>query len=268
MNAPRHAGPKGRLLLIPNTLDLGTLAEGAPPPDLQEVLPLGAVRAAAGLRHWVAENARSARALLKRVNAVVPLVVPLQEIEIRELPRPPKGGARAAAPAIDWVALLAPALQGHDLGLVSEAGLPAIADPGAALVRAAHAQGIAVLPLSGPSSLMLALGASGLNGQSFAFVGYLPTDSAARTLRLRELEAHSRRQQQTQLLIETPYPQRRRAGRLAGGAGAADLAERELWPDAYRRLHPHHERGAVAPVAAGPTRQRAGGVRVPGLNLA
>ncbi len=205
MNAPRHAGPKGRLLLIPNTLDLGTLAEGAPPPDLQEVLPLGAVRAAAGLRHWVAENARSARALLKRVHAVVPLVVPLQEIEIRELPRPPKGGARAAAPAIDWVALLAPALQGHDLGLVSEAGLPAIADPGAALVRAAHAQGIAVLPLSGPSSLMLALGASGLNGQSFAFVGYLPTDSAARTLRLRELEAHSRRQQQTQLLIETPY---------------------------------------------------------------
>lgn len=197
----------GRLLLIPNTLDLGTFGDvkdGAVPPDLQHTLPLGALQAAAGLRHWVAENARSARALLKRVHAIVPLCVPLQEIDIRELPRPPKGG-RHAAPKQDWDALLTPAFNGHDVGLVSEAGLPAVADPGSALVRQAHLHQIAVLPLSGPSSLMLALAASGLNGQSFAFVGYLPTDAPARAQKLRELERHSRLQQQTQLLIETPY---------------------------------------------------------------
>jgi len=196
---------KGRLWLMPNTLDLGTVAEGRPLPDLQDVLPLGAIRVAAGLTHWVAENARSARALLKRVDAVVPLAQPLQALSIHELPRPPKGKPDARAPAPDWARLLAPAMEGHDVGLVSEAGLPAVADPGAELVRVAHAQGVTVMPLSGPSSLILAVAASGLNGQSFAFVGYLPTDAAARTQRLRELETHSRRWQQTQLLIETPY---------------------------------------------------------------
>jgi 16S rRNA (cytidine1402-2'-O)-methyltransferase len=129
-----------------------------------------------------------------------------------ELPRPRKG-SREAVPAAEWKALLAPALAGHDLGLVSEAGLPAVADPGAALVEAAHAAGVPVLALPGPSSLLLALAASGLNGQSFAFVGYLPQDAAARTARLRELEALSRRQQQTQLFIETPY---RNAALLSG----------------------------------------------------
>ncbi|MBP8175151.1 MAG: SAM-dependent methyltransferase [Sphaerotilus natans] len=205
MSTTTKSGPKGRLWLVPNTLDLGTLREGQPVPDLQQVLPLGAIRVAAGLSHWVAENARSARALLKRVDAVVPLAQPLQALSIRELPRPPKGRADPKAPAPDWAGLLAPALAGHDVGLVSEAGLPAVADPGAELVRVAHAQGITVMPLSGPSSLILAVAASGLNGQSFAFVGYLPTDAAERTRRLRDLEAHSRRWQQTQLLIETPY---------------------------------------------------------------
>jgi 16S rRNA (cytidine1402-2'-O)-methyltransferase len=91
------------------------------------------------------------------------------------------------------------------MGLISEAGLPAVADPGAALVQAAHRLGIGVRPLSGPSSLLLALAASGLNGQSFAFVGYLPVESARRAYRIRELEALSRRLGQTQLVIETPY---------------------------------------------------------------
>jgi 16S rRNA (cytidine1402-2'-O)-methyltransferase len=153
----------------------------------------------------VAENAKSARALLKRVDAVAPLARPLQDSEIRELPRPRKGsGGGAGDPVLgpDW---LAPALDGQDMGLVSEAGLPAVADPGAALVRAAHMAGVPVRPLSGPSSLMLALAASGLNGQSFAFVGYLPTAAGERTQRLRELEGHSRRWQQTQIVIETPY---------------------------------------------------------------
>lgn len=189
----------GTLLLVPNTLDLG-----AEEVDIRELLPDGVIRRAAALRHWVVEDARSARAFLKRVAAVAPLAAPLQAIAIEELPRPRKG-SREPVPAADWLALLQPALEGHDLGLMSEAGLPAVADPGAALVQAAHAAGVTVLPLPGASSLLLALAASGLNGQSFAFVGYLPQDAAARATRLKELEALSRRLQQTQLIIETPY---------------------------------------------------------------
>ncbi len=189
----------GTLLLVPNTLDLGT--ELAP---LQDVLPLGVIRQAAALAHWAAEDARSARAFLKRVDALVPLARPLQTIDIRELPRPRKG-SREPVPAAEWRALLQPALDGQDLGLISEAGLPAVADPGAALVEAAHAAGLRVQPLAGASSLLLALAASGLNGQSFAFVGYLPQDASSRTARLRELESLSRRLSQTQLMIETPY---------------------------------------------------------------
>ena len=150
-----------------------------------------------------AENAKSTRAFLKRVDAVVPLARPLQEISIVELPRPPKGRPSASP---DLAPLLAPIAGGADLGLISEAGLPAIADPGAALVQAAHAQGIEVVALPGSSALLLALAASGLNGQSFAFVGYLPVDAADRDgPRIRELEALSRRQGQSQLMIETPY---------------------------------------------------------------
>ncbi len=189
---------RGRLLLVPNALDLG-----AAPVDLQQVLPLGVLECAARLGHWLAEDARSTRAFLKRVHAVVALQQPLQAIDIRELPRPPKGHAAAAEP--DWRALLAPALAGHDLGLISEAGLPAVADPGAAAVAAAHALAIPVVPLPGASALLLALAASGLNGQSFAFVGYLPQEPAARLTQLKELQALSRRSGQTQLLIETPY---------------------------------------------------------------
>ncbi len=189
----------GRLLLVPNTLDFGV--EG-PAPDLLESLPLGAIRAAARLEHWAAENAKTTRAFLKRVDAIVPLVRPLQEISIVELPRPPKGRTGAG---VDVALLLAPVRQGADLGLISEAGLPAVADPGAAVVAAAHAAGIEVVALAGPSSLLLALAASGLNGQSFAFVGYLPVEANARAVRIRELEALSRRSGQTQLMIETPY---------------------------------------------------------------
>lgn len=197
--APRRQA--GRLVLMPNTLDLGTGSEV----DLRALLPMGVIERAAGLQHWVAENAKTARAFLKRVGAIVPLASPQQQISITELPRPPKGGGRPAAPAPALTPLLAPALAGHDIGLISEAGMPAVADPGAALVLAAHEQGLVVEPLVGPSALLLALAASGLNGQQFAFVGYLPVDAAARSARIRELEALSRRQQQTQLAIETPY---------------------------------------------------------------
>ncbi|MDO9315954.1 MAG: SAM-dependent methyltransferase [Burkholderiaceae bacterium] len=196
----------GTLYLMPNTLDFGVATAGSGtsgPPDLQQVLPLGVIRIAARLPCWVAENAKTTRAFLKRVNEVIPLSQPLQAIAIVELPRANKGTPQAPAAKLD--ALLAPALAGQDIGLISEAGLPAVADPGAALVQAAHALNVRIEALSGPSSLMLALAASGLNGQSFAFVGYLPVDAAARHTRIRELETLSRKAQQTQLMIETPY---------------------------------------------------------------
>lgn len=192
----------GTLFLIPNTLDFGVTAES--PPPLSDDLPLGVIRTAARLQHWVAENAKTTRAFLKRVDAAVTLSQPLQSVQIVELPRPPKG-AKQTTPAPNLEEMLAPALHGLDMGLISEAGLPAVADPGAVLVEAAHRRGIKVVPMSGPSSLMLALAASGLNGQSFAFVGYLPVESTERGARIRELEALSRRQSQTQLIIETPY---------------------------------------------------------------
>ena len=195
-------GRVGTLYLVPSALDFGIEgADDAVP--LDEVLPLGVLRTAARLEHWVAENARSARAFLKRVDRIVPLERPIQQLAIVELPRPPKGTKAAATP--DLRPLLAPLRAGADLGLISEAGLPAVADPGAALVQAAHAEGANVVALPGPSSLLLALAASGLNGQSFAFVGYLPVEAAARAARLRELEALSRKAQQTQIVIETPY---------------------------------------------------------------
>lgn len=194
---------KGRLYLVPNTLDFGV--EGAAV-DLQTVLPLHIIQTAARLEHWAAESAKTTRAFLKRVDAICPLSQPLQELRIVELPRPPKGRANDLVNQNQaWNALLAPALAGHDLGLISEAGLPAVADPGALLVAAAHEADIEVIPLSGPSALLMALSASGLNGQSFAFVGYLPVEAPARAARIRELEALSARQQQTQLMIETPY---------------------------------------------------------------
>jgi 16S rRNA (cytidine1402-2'-O)-methyltransferase len=193
-------GTRGALYLVPNTLDFGTEAAST---SLDESLPLSVIRTAARLAHWAAENAKTTRAFLKRVDAIVPLAQPLQAVSIVELPRPQKG-AKSAVSA-DWAALLLPASQGHDIGLISEAGLPGVADPGAALVGAAHAAGIRVIAMSGPSSLVLALAASGLNGQSFAFVGYLPVEATERTVRIRELEAVSRRQGQTQIIIETPY---------------------------------------------------------------
>lgn len=211
------ATPRGRLFLMPNTLDLGVGSDIASLPDIRGVLPDGVITQAARLRHWVAENAKSTRLFLKRVDAVAPLGIALQDIAIEELPRPtkgphkgshkklPGGSPKGDAGEAELVHLLAPALAGQDMGLISEAGLPAVADPGAALVLAAHRHGVCVVPLSGPSSLVLAVAASGLNGQSFAFVGYLPVERGERSQRLHELEQLSRRARQTQLVIETPY---------------------------------------------------------------
>ncbi|WP_374660377.1 SAM-dependent methyltransferase [Inhella sp.] len=186
------------LWLVPAPLDFGVDANA----PLGDLLPLVTLRQAAQISHWVVENAKTARAFLKRVDTASPLVTPIQQQQIVELPRPPKGGG---AVQVDFRPLLAPLRAGHELGLLSEAGLPAVADPGALLVAQAHREGLPVRSLAGSSSLVQALAASGLNGQCFAFQGYLPQDAAARALRIRELEAQSRRQGQTQLVIETPY---------------------------------------------------------------
>lgn len=193
----------GALYLVPTPLDFG-VAEAAAP--LNALLPGETLAVAGRLTHWIAENAKSARAFLKRVDAAVGLAAPLQEQRIVELPRQVhKHGDHTPdddKAARDW---LAPALQGQDIGLLSEAGMPAIADPGSSVVRAAHAMGLRVCPLVGPVSLMLALAGSGLNGQHFAFVGYVAQDAAARAKRLRELDALAARSGQAQILIETPY---------------------------------------------------------------
>jgi 16S rRNA (cytidine1402-2'-O)-methyltransferase len=190
----------GTLYLMPNALDFGT---GEASSALADRVPIGALRIAARLEHWLCENAKTTRAFLKRVETVCPLALALQQISIVELPRPPKG--RAGPAAFDAEVLLAPLLAGHDLGLLSEAGLPAVADPGSLVVAAAHAAQARVVALPGASSITLAVAASGLNGQSFAFLGYLPIDADERNARIRELEAISRRHRQTQVTIETPY---------------------------------------------------------------
>jgi 16S rRNA (cytidine1402-2'-O)-methyltransferase len=166
------------LYLIPTTLG------GAP----AQVLPAGVVELVRGLRDFAAENAKSARAFL----ASLPMPCPIRELRIVSLGE-------------DAHALLAPLREGRSLGVLSEAGCPGVADPGQALVAAAHAAGWRVVPLTGPSSVLLALMASGLQGQRFAFCGYLPRGRQARLERIRALERRSREADETQVFIETPY---------------------------------------------------------------
>ena len=190
----------GKLFLVPAPLDFGCATQA----PIEQVLPAATLQHAASISHWICENAKSARAMLKRVDALVPLAKPLQEQAMRVLPAAVhKKGDHAVS--YDAKPLLAPCLQGFDVGLLSEAGMPAVADPGSAVVRAAHDLGISVLPLVGPTSLILALAASGLNGQNFAFVGYLPVDAVQRTQRIRQLENTALSNGQTQMFIETPY---------------------------------------------------------------
>jgi 16S rRNA (cytidine1402-2'-O)-methyltransferase len=145
------------------------------------------------IENFVAENAKSARAWL----AACGHPKPMREIAIVEL--------NEHTPDRDVPALLDALMSGHDVGLLSEAGMPAIADPGAALVAAAHARGVTVVPCVGTSSILLALAASGLEGQRFRFVGYLPAEAAARREAVVDLEERSARDGETQVFIETPY---------------------------------------------------------------
>jgi 16S rRNA (cytidine1402-2'-O)-methyltransferase len=174
----------GKLYLLPNLL-------GAIEPA--SVLPAHTMAVARRIRHFVVETPKAARAFVKSLRSEHAL----QDIGFAEL--------NEHTAAQDVAALLAPALAGEDLALVSDAGCPGVADPGAPLVAAAHRAGVIVAPLVGPSALVLALMASGMNGQSFVFHGYLPVRAEARTAMLRALDAAVARTGATQLFIETPY---------------------------------------------------------------
>lgn len=174
----------GTLYLIPVTLGDDAIGK-ALPPDV--------VAIAQRLETFVVENEKTARRFL---GAIKPLK-PVRELTLLTL--------NEHTTEKELPALLAPLLAGQDMGLMSEAGCPGIADPGAKLAALAHKKGIRVAPLVGPSSILLALMASGLDGQRFTFHGYLPSEKTARVQRLRELEQTSRKQRETQIFIETPY---------------------------------------------------------------
>ncbi len=175
---------KGKLYLIPTTL-------GDVPP--LEVLPIAIKRAIESIDYYIVENEKTARHFIKKISP------------------------RKSQPSLQLFALnkfteateipyfLEPCLSGHDMGILSEAGCPGVADPGATVVKLAHEKHIQVVPLVGPSSIILALMASGLNGQNFAFNGYLPIESSERKKEIKRLEKKSKEEQQSQLFIETPY---------------------------------------------------------------
>ncbi|MBC6991416.1 SAM-dependent methyltransferase [Hymenobacter sp. BT491] len=174
----------GTLYLIPTVLADDTAAQ---------VLPAQVGAQVAALTYFLVENARTARRFIKSV-------APAQVIEDLRIGVIDKDSTEAQINEA-----LKPVAAGLDAGVISEAGCPGVADPGAELARVAHRMGIKVVPLVGPSSLLLALMASGMNGQSFAFHGYLPIERSKRITALKNLEGHSIRHHQTQLFIETPY---------------------------------------------------------------
>jgi 16S rRNA (cytidine1402-2'-O)-methyltransferase len=175
---------KGALYLIPSTLGEDSPMNVIPPLILQ-VIP--------GLKHFIVEDIRSARRFLKKA---CPGTV-IDELSFQVL--------NEHTPSEEIERLLAPLLEGNNVGLLSEAGLPCVADPGSALVGYAHEMGIKIIPISGPSSIFLALMASGFNGQNFTFHGYLPVDKKERIQKIKELEAAVYQKDQTQIFIETPY---------------------------------------------------------------
>ncbi len=174
----------GTLYLIPVTLGDDNIAQ---------VLPPEVVKIVQNLENFVVESEKSARHFLSTIKTTKPV----RELTLNLL--------NEHTPDKDVAALLAPLLAGKDVGLMSDAGCPGIADPGAKLVELAHLKNIKVLPLVGPSSILLSLMASGLNGQQFAFLGYLPVDKTARNLKLKEIEKRTQTHKETQIFIETPY---------------------------------------------------------------
>jgi 16S rRNA (cytidine1402-2'-O)-methyltransferase len=205
-----------------------------------DALPVSALGTVKTLRHFVVENARTARAFLKEVG----MPCAIQDLEISVL-------EADVAKHVDK-------LQANlSVGLLSEAGCPAIADPGATLVAAAQAAGIRVLPLVGPSSLVLALMASGLEGQRFAFCGYLPRDAEERKKKIGQLEARSRRERETQIFIETPYRNDAMLAALLDGCAPATrlcvATDLTLASESVRTRTIAQWRGAQAAVGKRPT---------------
>jgi 16S rRNA (cytidine1402-2'-O)-methyltransferase len=175
---------KGNLYLIPCTL-----GENSP----LEVLPLLIKKAIENIDHYIVEHEKSARRFIKNVASKKQQ----NSLHIEEINK--------FTDQEDIPNMLAPCLKGLDVGVISDAGCPGIADPGAAVVAQAHKNGIKVVPLVGPSSILLAMMASGFNGQNFAFNGYLPIDKAERKAKIKQLEKRSIQDNQSQLFIETPY---------------------------------------------------------------
>lgn len=175
---------KGKLYLIPSPLGDN---------DPADVIPAPTLALLQGIRRYVVEEVRTARRYLSRAG----LKGRIAELEFHEL------NEHTTQQEVEALAALFD--DGQDVGLISEAGLPAVADPGAALVALCHRRGITVVPQVGPSSLMLALMASGLNGQSFAFCGYLPAKTEERRNAVKAIEKTSQAHRQTQIVIETPY---------------------------------------------------------------
>jgi len=180
----KKQGLRGNLYLIPTTL-----GENEP----LEVLPISIKRAIENINYFIVENEKTARRFIKKISPRKSQ--PSLHIELLNKYTEP-----SSIPAF-----LDPCELGEDIGILSEAGCPGIADPGSDVVSVAHERGIKVVPLVGPSSILLALMASGLNGQRFAFNGYLPIDSSERKLEIKTMEKLSREKSQTQIFIETPY---------------------------------------------------------------
>jgi 16S rRNA (cytidine1402-2'-O)-methyltransferase len=182
----------GTLYLVPNTL-----GEDNRDAQIHHVIPPQVVQIASQLDCWIVENAKTARSFLNAINQVCPLRKPLQEIIMKQWRGPDSD--------LKPIDLIQPLLHGQDMGLMSEAGLPGIADPGTEIVAIAHNLKIPVRPLTGPNSLMLALMASGMSGQHFSFHGYLPIKPPDRLKKLKAMENDSKMHQSAHLWIETPY---------------------------------------------------------------
>ncbi|MGY6521783.1 MAG: SAM-dependent methyltransferase [Mongoliitalea sp.] len=191
---------KGKLFLIPSVLAPDTAADVISP-QVKSIIQ--------HTKHFLVEDLRTARRYISSLR----LGVVIDELHLEILDKKTRTTAMPA--------LMAPIFEGKDMGVISEAGCPGIADPGSVAVAYAHEKGIQVVPLSGPSSMFLALMGSGFNGQSFAFHGYLPIDKKARIAGIKELEADSIKHRRTQIFMETPF------------------RNNHLFQDLISNLHPH-----------------------------
>ena len=179
---------KGRLFLIPNFLGDSAITMSFPPYNIEVIN---------SIKHFIVEDARTVRRFLKHINKSIN-IDELSMTELNKRTRPE-----------ELQPMLLPLRQGYDVGIISEAGCPGVADPGADIVALAHEQGYEVIPLIGPSSILLAMMASGMNGQNFAFVGYLPVEKNSNVRAIKQLEERSAKEHQTQIFIETPFRNRK-----------------------------------------------------------